>query len=77
MDAILARIWGLATTITETEGMEIVDIELHRGGTRGGKVLRVYLDKPGGTNVDDLSRVSRQLSALLDEHDLVEGTYTL
>jgi len=77
MDANVSRIWELAATISETAGMEIVDIELHRGGSRGGKLLRVYLDKPGGANVDDLSRISRELSALLDEHDFIEGAYTL
>ena len=77
MDANVSRIWELASSLSETEGMEIVDIELHRGGMRGGSLLRVYLDKPGGANVDDLSRVSRQLSAVLDEHDLIDGAYTL
>jgi ribosome maturation factor RimP len=57
--------------------MEIVDIELRHEGTRGGRILRVYLDKEGGPNVDDLSRVSRQLSDVLDAHDAVEGAYTL
>ena len=46
--------------------MEIVDIEFRHEGSRGGRVLRLYLDKEGGPNVDDLSRVSRQLSELLD-----------
>lgn len=77
MDANVSRIWELTAAITETERMEIVDIELHRGGNRGGKLLRVYLDKPGGASVDDLSRVSRRLSELLDEHDFIDGTYTL
>ena len=57
--------------------MEIVDIELHHEGTRGGRVLRLYLDKEGGPGVDDLSRVSRQLSDLLDSDDVVPGAYTL
>jgi ribosome maturation factor RimP len=35
------------------------------------------LDKEGGPIVDDLGRVSRQLSELLDTHDIVEGSYTL
>jgi ribosome maturation factor RimP len=39
--------------------------------------LRLYLDKEGGPNVDDLSRVSHQLSELFDAQDVVPGTYTL
>jgi ribosome maturation factor RimP len=37
----------------------------------------LYLDREGGPNVDDLSRVSHQLSALLDRENTIEGTYTL
>jgi len=77
MDATVARIWQIAAPLAETEGMEILDIELRREGTRAGRVLRLYLDKPGGPNMDDLSRMSRELSMLLDTHDVVEGAYTL
>jgi ribosome maturation factor RimP len=77
MDATVTRVWALATPLAADEGMEIVDIEFRHEGGRGGRVLRLYLDKEGGPNVDDLSRVSRQLSELLDAHDTVEGAYTL
>jgi ribosome maturation factor RimP len=77
MDATMTRVWELAAPLAQAEGMEIIDIELRHEGTRGGRILRVYLDKEGGPNVDDLSRVSRQLSDLLDTHDAVDGAYTL
>ena len=77
MDATIRRVWELAAPIVKAEGMEIVDIELHHEGTRGGRILRLYLDKEGGPGVDDLSRVSRQLSDLLDSDDVVPGAYTL
>jgi ribosome maturation factor RimP len=77
MDATVSRVWELAAPLAQAESMEIVDIELRHEGTRGGRILRVYLDKEGGPNVDDLSRVSRQLSDVLDTHDAVEGAYTL
>jgi ribosome maturation factor RimP len=77
MDTTIARIWELAVPLAANEGMEIVEVELRHEGTRGGRVLRLYLDKEGGPNMDDLSRVSRSLSELLDLHDVVEGAYTL
>jgi ribosome maturation factor RimP len=77
MDATVGRVWELATPLAENEGMEIVDIELRHERSRGGRVLRLYLDKAGGPTVDDLSRVSRQLSELLDGEDVVSGAYTL
>jgi ribosome maturation factor RimP len=77
MDATVTRVWELAAPLVNSEGMEIVDIEFRYEGSRGGRVLRLYLDKEGGPNVDDLSRVSHQLSELLDTQDVVPGTYTL
>ncbi len=77
MDATITRVWELAAPLANAEGMEIVDIELQHEGSRGGKVLRLYLDKDGGPSVDDLSRVSRELSDLLDAEDAVPGAYTL
>jgi ribosome maturation factor RimP len=77
MDATLTRVWQLAAQLVEGERMEIVDIEFRHEGSRGGRVLRLYLDKEGGPNVDDLSRISRQLSELLDGEDTIDGTYTL
>lgn len=77
MDATLTRVWQLAGPLVEGEGMEIVDIEFRHEGSRGGRVLRLYLDKEGGPNVDDLGRVSRQLSELLDAEDTIDGSYTL
>ncbi len=42
-------------------GYELVDFE--RSGK--GKLLRVYIDKPGGINVDDCASVSNHLSRVL------------
>src|SRR3989304_9807359 len=77
MDGTVGQLWELAGPLAESEGMEIVDIELRHERSRGERVLRLYLDKAGGPTVDDLSRVSRQLSELLDSQDVVSGAYTL
>jgi ribosome maturation factor RimP len=77
MDATLTRVWELAIPLAQAEGMEIVDIEFRHEGSRGGRVLRLYVDKQGGPNVDDLTRVSRQLSEVLDAQDTIDGAYTL
>jgi ribosome maturation factor RimP len=77
MDPILTRVWQLAGPLVEGEGMEILYIDFRHEGSRGGRVLRLYLDKEGGPKMDDLSRVSRQLSELLDAEDTIDGAYTL
>jgi ribosome maturation factor RimP len=75
-DSIVSQVWELATPLVADEGLEIFDIEFRREG-RGGWVLRLYLDKEGGPNLDDLTRVSRQLGDLLDVHNLPQRAYTL
>ncbi|MBB72740.1 MAG: ribosome maturation factor RimP [Legionellales bacterium] len=40
-------------------------------------VLRVYIDKPDGISLDDCVTVSRQVSAVLDVEDPINGEYSL
>jgi ribosome maturation factor RimP len=77
VDSTVTRVWEIAAPLAADEGMEIIDIELRREGRGAGRILRLYLDKEGGPSLNDLTRVSRQLSDLLDVHAAVEGPYTL
>ena len=77
VDPVVARVWEMASSVAAGEGMEIVDIEFRPEGSRGGRVLRLYLDKEGGPTLEDLTRVSRQLSELMDDNPEVPGPYTL
>ena len=42
-------------------GYELVDVQ----SSNGGRMLRVFIDKPGGITVDDCAAVSRQLTRVL------------
>jgi ribosome maturation factor RimP len=42
-----------------------------------GSLLRIYIDRPDGINVDDCADVSRQISAVLDVEDPIQSEYTL
>ena len=55
-------------------GYELVDLEVRTGGQG---LLRVYIDREEGINLDDCESVSRQLSALLDVEDPIRGRYVL
>ena len=55
-------------------GYELVDIDVHVG-RRG--LLRVFIDKDDGVNLEDCELVSRQLGALLDVEDPLPGQYML
>lgn len=72
---VAERVWEIAEPLVEDEGLEIVDVEYRR--EPGGMILRLFVDREGGVNLDDLTRVSRQLGDLLDAHDVVPGSYIL
>lgn len=52
-------------------GLEVYDLSY------GGGVLRVIVDKPGGVSLDEVADASKVASRLLDDHDMVQGRYTL
>jgi ribosome maturation factor RimP len=74
---------GLVQRITELgeqaalgTGIEIAEIQLRGAGK--ARLLRVYIDKPGGVTHGDCELISEKLGKLLDEEDAVPGeSYTL
>lgn len=58
----------------EALGYELVDIDV-RVGRQG--LLRLFIDKPDGVNLEDCELASRQLSAFLDVEDPLPGHYVL
>jgi ribosome maturation factor RimP len=57
------------------EGMELVD--LHYLAEHGKKVVRVFLDKPGGITLGDCEKMSDKLGAVLDKSNVVPDAYVL
>jgi len=75
-EAILARVREIAQRVGDSEGLEIVDIQLAGGGSR--RLLRIYIDKPTGVTHGDCETVSQQVGTILDVEDVVPGGgYTL
>ncbi|WP_066635284.1 ribosome maturation factor RimP [Desulfolucanica intricata] len=65
----------LVAPIASRNGVELVDVEYTKEGSQW--YLRVFLDKPGGINLDDCQAVSQELSELLDKKDPIPQAYTL
>ncbi len=72
---LFSTLWRIIEPILEPDGVELVELEFKVEG--GRRVLRLYIDTPGGVTLDDCERVSRQVSALLDVEDPIEQSYTL
>ena len=84
----LEGIRGIAARVAASYGLEIWDVEL-RGTGGKSRMLRVYIDRPGGAapqpgpavggvTHEDCANVSRELGTILDVEDAVPGgTYLL
>lgn len=62
--SVVTSIIQLTEPLCDAEGMELVHVEYQRESI--GRVLRLYIDQPGGVTLDDCTRISRQLGDLLD-----------
>ncbi|HDH01625.1 MAG TPA: ribosome maturation factor RimP [Nitrospirae bacterium] len=74
-ETIRKKVMELAREATEIAGVELFDVELL--GQRGKMIVRVTIDNEQGIGIKDCERVSRQLEALLNVEDPIQGSYTL
>lgn len=73
--SITADLERLVSPILEAGGLELVEASCKQG--RGRALVQVFIDKPGGVTLDDCQDVSRELSAVLDVEDIIQGAYSL
>ncbi|RMG68414.1 MAG: ribosome maturation factor RimP [Nitrospirae bacterium] len=69
------KVLALAEEAAEVAGVEVDDVEIL--GHPGNMTVRVIIDSEQGITIEDCERVSRQLEALLDIEDPIEGSYNL
>lgn len=68
---IADRVRELVAPLAQAASVDLYDVE-HRGAT-----VRILVDSDGGVGLDALARLSRSVGRALDEHDLLDGRYTL
>lgn len=69
------QVWDLIEPLCEAEGTELVQVEYQREA--GGRVLRLYIDRPGGVTLDDCVQISRQAGDVLEVYLENVGPYRL
>ena len=75
-EQVSARIEAIAQRVAESEGMELVEVEVKGGGNN--RLVRISIDKPAGVTHGDCELVSQQVGTILDVEDVVPGgRYTL
>jgi len=65
------KLWSLI----KEEDLELVELEFV--GKPPHSLLRIFVDKVGGVNIEECAHLSQKLSDYLDTEDLIEESYTL
>ncbi len=73
--AISSKIEEIAQRVAESEGIEVVEVEVKGGGKN--QFVRISIDKPEGVTHADCELISQQVGTILDVEDVVPGHYTL
>ena len=68
---IADRVRDVVLPLLAERDLELYDIEV------AGRDLRVFVDRPGGLDLDRLADATRAVSRALDEADPIAGAYTL
>ena len=71
----LLQVCHIVEPVCESDGLELVHVEYQK--EPAGRILRLYIDKPGGVTLDDCAAISRQVSDLLDIYIERETSYRL
>jgi ribosome maturation factor RimP len=75
-EAVASKIEEIAQRVAQTEGIEVVDVEVKGGGN--SRFVRISIDKPAGVTHADCELISQQVGTILDVEDVVPGgRYTL
>ncbi len=74
---IKTRVADLMQPYLSAQGVELVEVQFTQP-PRGRATLRLFVDREGGgITLDEIAKVSRVVSELLDVHDLIGPAYTL
>jgi ribosome maturation factor RimP len=67
----LEHVRSIVDRVAASSGLEVVDVEFRGGGK--SRMLRVFIDKPGGVTHEDCANLSRDVGTILDVEDAVPG----
>jgi ribosome maturation factor RimP len=66
---------ALATEVLNRDDLFVVGVSVR--GSKGSRLIEVYVDGDQGVTVTDLAKTSRNLAFALDSDDLIPGKYLL
>jgi len=72
---VLDEVSDLAEAVVRRRSLSLWDVEM--GGSKGRRIVRVFVDGDDGVDLDTVAEVSEEISRGLDLRDPIEGRYTL
>ncbi len=75
MENLIEKVRDLVLPILDSYSVELVDLEVK--GREGSRSVKVFIDTPGGIDLETCTRISRTLSEQLDINDTISGNYRL
>jgi ribosome maturation factor RimP len=72
---LVAKIEEIARRVGDSEGIEIVEVELKGSGRQ--QLLRLVIDKPTGVTHGDCEFMTQQVGTILDVEDPIPASYQL
>lgn len=75
-ESVIEKARVICDRVGDSEGIEIVEVDMVGGGKH--RVLRIFIDKPGGVSLADCEVISHKVGDILDAEDVIPGnSYTL
>lgn len=72
---LVTRLTSMLEVSAANHGLELVTVEV--AGQSGGPVVRVYLDRDGGIDIDAIAEANAWISDEIDATGEITGPYTL
>ena len=69
------RLVEIANDCIENDQTFLIEVEVK--GNPNNQKIQVFIDGDEGVNVDECSKISRKMSNILEEEDLIEGKYII
>ncbi|MCQ2450439.1 MAG: ribosome maturation factor RimP [Clostridia bacterium] len=75
MAKIADKVFELIEETVNAQGVELWDVRFVKEGV--SHYLRVFIDKPGGVDINDCTNVSHAIDPIIDEADPIDVSYYL
>ncbi len=75
VEEIIEKVRELISPLFDEHYFHLVDIELR--GHLNNRVLTIYADTEAGITLEEITTLTREISDLLDVHDVIPGSFRL